>query len=390
MIGRWLALFLVFTLAPAPALAGVASCFKCHKRADFQKAVVHAPVKGGRCARCHSPHVSRYKNLLNRETPGLCFSCHSKEEDRLAGMGYVHTPVKKGQCLACHDPHSASRRNLLKKGMPSLCFSCHKKMARKFPRTHAPFARGQCLVCHNAHGGMDSSLARASDPAMCLRCHRDSPAARKAHLNMSLKRIKCLPCHSPHGSSRKALVRNELHAPFAEKACGDCHQGGQLKKRDLCFQCHDDREKDFYTLHNHLLVQSPNPCLDCHSPHASDFKNLLLRDERRLCWKCHKDTYKTYAESLYSHPQWGECSNCHNAHGSNQLAMMKGDGNGVCVKCHETQGKFTHPVGEKYRDPRTGEPVTCISCHDPMGAMFKFDLRLSGDKDLCIQCHKNY
>jgi predicted CXXCH cytochrome family protein len=70
--------------------------------------------------------------------------------------------------------------------------------------------------------------------------------------------------------------------------------------------------------------------------------------------------------------------------------MLKDGGNKTCSRCHETQGKFTHPIGEKVLDPRSGQMVACVSCHNPMGTDFRYNLKLSGTKDLCIQCHRTY
>ncbi len=386
---RRILLCVVFLSLPLAAYGGTVSCFKCHKRAAFLKAVVHKPVRGGKCAGCHSPHVSRFKGLLNQPAPRLCYSCHAREKTRFSRKGVLHSPVKKGECLACHDPHSSPYRGLLKKGIPSQCLQCHKGMPRKFAHTHAPFQKGECLACHDPHGSSDYRLLKGGDPGICLRCHKDRPSLRKMHLGYALKEMKCLSCHNPHGSSRKALVRNVLHEPFAQKECGECHNRKD-KGPGLCFQCHDDMESAFYTNHNHLLAGGVNPCVSCHSPHASDGKGLLVGREGALCQKCHGYTYGKKEKALYVHPNWDRCTDCHNPHGSSRLAMLHESEDKLCARCHETQGKFTHPVGEKVKDPRNGQPITCVTCHDPMGTMFKYNLKRSGEKDLCIQCHKNY
>ena len=386
---RWLPLFIALSLLPFAAYGGTASCFKCHKKAEFQKAVVHKPVKGGECASCHSPHVSRYSGLLNQPVPRLCYSCHRKQKALFSKGRFLHSPVKKGECLKCHNPHSSASKGLLKKSLPGQCYMCHKGVSRKFAHTHVPFRKGRCLACHDPHGSSDYRLLKGGDPGICLRCHKDSPSLKRVHLGYSLKGIQCLSCHSPHGSSRKALVRESLHEPFAQRECGECHDRKD-KGPGLCFQCHDEMESAFYTNHNHLLAGVGNPCVSCHSPHASDGKALLVGKEGYLCQRCHGYTYERIEEALYVHPKWDRCTDCHSPHGSNKLAMLHEDENRLCARCHETQGKFTHPVGEKFRDPRNGQPITCVTCHDPMGTMFKYNLKRSGDRDLCIQCHKSY
>jgi len=62
----------------------------------------------------------------------------------------------------------------------------------------------------------------------------------------------------------------------------------------------------------------------------------------------------------------------------------------LCGSCHKRHINFTHPIGEKVRDPRNGQATSCMTCHDPMGVDYKYLLRLSGERELCIECHKGY
>jgi predicted CXXCH cytochrome family protein len=55
-----------------------------------------------------------------------------------------------------------------------------------------------------------------------------------------------------------------------------------------------------------------------------------------------------------------------------------------------TQGKFSHPVGDKVIDQRTGQMMTCVTCHDPMGSEHRYHLVMSAKKELCVQCHRSY
>ena len=142
--------------------------------------------------------------------------------------------------------------------------------------------------------------------------------------------------------------------------------------------------------HTHLSGNSVNKCVACHSPHASDEKSLLRKKQEMVCMTCHENTSMRYEDTLYKHENIGTCTDCHDVHGSNELVMLKGDGNAVCERCHETQGQFTHPIGDKVIDPRNGQGLTCVTCHNPMGSNYKFELKRSGSKDLCVQCHKKY
>jgi predicted CXXCH cytochrome family protein len=69
--------------------------------------------------------------------------------------------------------------------------------------------------------------------------------------------------------------------------------------------------------------------------------------------------------------------------------MTKGPVNGVCIACHVKHEEFTHPIGENVFDPRTGQVMTCASCHASKGTEYPYHLRFSGRRDLCIQCHRD-
>ncbi|MDH5298137.1 MAG: cytochrome c3 family protein, partial [Desulfobulbaceae bacterium] len=160
---------------------------------------------------------------------------------------------------------------------------------------------------------------------------------------------------------------------------------------ETCLGCHEKIREQLNKTHSHLTDRGGNGCLNCHSPHAGDNKGLLKGGgEAHVCRRCHEETFRRKGASLHQHPDEATCSNCHEVHGSNNLAMLKGDGNEVCSGCHKEQGQFTHPVGAKIIDPRNGQMVTCVSCHYPMGTNFKAQLKRSGQKDLCILCHRAY
>lgn len=360
-------------------------CFECHEKADFAKKVIHKPIASNKCGACHNPHVAKYKGLLQKKVKDLCFSCHQDEKKNFL-KGIIHQPVLEGDCLACHLPHASDAKGLLtQKTLAVSCFSCHESLKKEYPVTHPPYAKGQCQTCHRPHQSEHSELLKQDPDALCFSCHKSSSVNQK-HRNYPKELKGCLSCHNPHGSDRKALVRNILHAPF-EEGCGDCHTGNNIGI-DVCLSCHDTIEEQLFTSHNHLTGTQGNNCVLCHSPHAGDSPNLLKSSELKICRQCHQSTYDKSQYSQHKHPDTAKCSNCHAVHGSNELAMLKGDGNAVCSECHETQGKFTHPVGEGVADPRNRQSVTCVSCHYPHGTNFDFNLKLSGTKELCIQCHR--
>jgi len=362
-------------------------CFKCHKRSQFAGKVIHPPVAKGECVVCHNPHCSKYKGLLRYKEAELCYSCHKKEK-QIFTNGIEHEPVRKGQCLTCHNPHSSNFSYLINGKLSNRCFKCHKKLIRHFAYIHPPFRNGNCIACHDPHHANNSLLLKASADDICFSCHKKIKML-KVHKGFPCNNIgDCLSCHSPHGSNNKYMMRKYLHKPYKE-SCSICHKKGKVTAED-CLRCHKDISKKLLSIHNHLLGAHGNGCIICHSPHAGDSKFLLRAPQVLLCRKCHEDTYERNQDSLYVHPNISNCAECHQVHGSSRLAMLKEDGNKVCTRCHETQGKFTHPIGAQARDPRTGQEMTCVTCHHPMGTNYKYELKLSGKEDLCIQCHRNY
>lgn len=384
-------LFLGLTMLAGQASAAGTVCYKCHARKNFRGAVVHKPVAEGRCNVCHSPHVAKEKGLLQEKVSKLCLSCHKLDREAKGAL-VVHKPFRNGNCLACHDPHTSKVKGLVREDRPGqVCFRCHEaELAGKKKFLHAPFKSGNCVACHSPHSSNHFLLLREDIGKLCSKCHTKGQIAA-SHKGFPRKPENgCLTCHNPHGANRRNLIRDVLHPPYKE-SCDNCHDGSSPVTTDKCLECHqDDIQKGLFSSHNHL-VDPVNACVKCHSPHASDRDDLLLGRQERVCRQCHLDTFTRKEDALHPHPRdKASCKDCHAVHGSNQIAMLKGDGVKVCTRCHETQGKFTHPVGDKVHDPRTGQPLTCVSCHYPHGTNFEFNLKLNGARDLCIQCHRSY
>jgi predicted CXXCH cytochrome family protein len=378
----------LFLFLSAQSTAMAVDCFTCHDRGAFQKRVKHQPAAKGDCRACHSPHVAKHSGLLQQEVQTLCYSCHP---DAAAAhrQGVVHQPVRKGECIACHDPHSSEQAGLLNKRSPDNCFTCHSDLPKKFKYTHTPYAKGQCSSCHQPHQSSHAYLLARDSDSLCLGCH-SVDSVRQKHPNYPAEPVNCSSCHSPHGSNRPALVRNILHEPYAA-GCKDCHVGkGSPVTVDTCLECHSQVGEQMASSHNHLVRYGNNGCLACHSPHAGDNKRLLKGKQRHVCGNCHEATFRRRDEAGFKHTMEGSCSDCHAPHGSNHPAMARAPINTVCVSCHVTHDQFTHPIGENVFDPRTGQMMTCASCHASKGTDNEYHLKFSGKRDLCVQCHRDH
>ena len=362
-------------------------CFQCHTSSDYRKKVNHPPAAKGNCLSCHSPHVARFDGLLQQSVKDLCLTCHT---DAGAGseQGQVHQPIRSGNCLSCHNPHAADYDGLFKERPADTCLGCHQELPQRYANTHTPYIQGNCQACHQPHQSEHPYLLVKAADDLCLTCHHSAQITSK-HPDFPAPPANCSSCHHPHGSERKGLIRNQLHAAYVT-GCTDCHVGSRPVGADTCFGCHPQVAAEMASSHNHLVRYGANGCIACHSPHAGDDERLLKGKERHVCGNCHAATFVRHDNAAFSHQQTQNCSDCHAAHGSNHPAMMKGPINEVCGDCHGDHATFSHPIGERVFDPRTGQMMTCGSCHATKGTNYEFHTRLNSDRALCVQCHVNY
>jgi len=368
-----------------------ADCFECHERSEFRGSVVHAPLQKGECSSCHSPHVSRHEGLLIESQKDLCFGCHGKLQKRIEAQEVAHQPVRKGECSACHAPHASNYANLLSGKLAESCAACHEQSKGNFTRKHAPFAKGQCNACHDPHAAGDYRLIKRMDPELCLQCHTQQDRLKQKHMGRSPQTMHCLDCHNPHGGDKRNLLRQVRHDPFAKGNCQVCHSRSN-DGMDLCLQCHEEVLSSFNHANSHLLgAGDVNPCTRCHTPHASDRPGLMPGSPGSVCRDCHADTFERRQNMLHQHPEWQNCGGCHALHGSDFPNMLRDEPDKTCATCHEEHTTFVHPIGDAADDPRNSRPMTCLSCHDAnVGTMYKYNLRGSGERGLCVKCHQGY
>jgi len=378
---------LVFLLTGGAAFAENV-CFECHDKNNFQNKVVHKPVSSGKCTQCHNPHVARYDGLLRVQEGRLCFSCHMEKEAALQ-KGYVHDPVAQGSCTVCHDPHASAGKSLIPAELSLSCFRCHEKLPQQqqYTYTHDPYLKGECIACHSPHNSDRPLLLSMEEDDLCLSCHKKQNLAVR-HKNYPGEIRQCMTCHNPHGSERPFLVRNVLHKPY-EEGCKTCHGKGKIETA-TCLECHEAVGTEMRSTHNHLTRQTGNSCINCHSPHAGDDRGHLRGPLKTICSSCHQVSINAFKKSPFKHPNIENCVDCHEPHASSNLAFLKGDGVEVCSKCHKAQGAFSHPIGPNVLDPRTGQVMTCVTCHKPMGTDYPYHLVKDKEKGLCLLCHRTY
>jgi predicted CXXCH cytochrome family protein len=83
----------------------------------------------------------------------------------------------------------------------------------------------------------------------------------------------------------------------------------------------------------------------------------------------------------------GKCSICHVGHLSSEKSLLARPPAKLCSSCHGGHEQFSHPVGGNVMDPRNGQPMTCLSCHNPHGTGQKSLLLANPARELCVSCH---
>lgn len=182
---------------------------------------------------------------------------------------------------------------------------------------------------------------------------------------------KCTDCHAVLFEKKRKHVMSE------EKGCEDCHQSNgnehpktdviafSLVKKvpDLCFTCHDQIKNNIASLPVvHQPVNQGKFCLDCHLPHSSDERKLLIAKNIALCLSCHNKPIITKTRTLTNidellknnkvihTPIKTSCTACHNPHASanNNLLVnyfpedeyvmpVSKDSFALCFGCHDSK-----------------------------------------------------
>jgi predicted CXXCH cytochrome family protein len=382
-------------------------CYKCHEelKENLSNTYTHFLFKQGKCSSCHNPHASDHRGLILDEINTLCLDCHTHLNELLKKTN-MHSALKRNTCTDCHYAHSGQTKHLLTKATNKLCWDCHENLMEDLSKSyiHPLFEQGECSSCHNSHASPEENLLRDRPNATCKKCHGPRCSVGEVSITSVTSKQDCVSCHTGHSSKDKGLLGPRGHTAFLEKSCEQCHEPfiadkritTKIKGKNLCFNCHE-RETPTQFIDDDIHVKdAENPCLVCHGPHASENEKFTLSESTTCSSKCHENTEKRTAimEKLLKTARCSpikerQCFECHMAQCSSERPLYySGNTVHMCVKCHKTQHKTTHPIGKDIIDHRTGQPMTCLSCHSMHSAGFDFMLTHEGDKALCIQCHK--
>jgi predicted CXXCH cytochrome family protein len=379
-------------------------CYKCHIKLKDSLSLshVHFPFEDGKCISCHDAHASNMKGLVREDINSLCLSCHDKIKRSLR-EGYVHFALKKGVCTECHYPHSGENPYLLVRAQKDLCWDCHEPLKGQLNQSfvHAPFTEGACSSCHDPHASSQENQILENPNKLCKTCHAPRCKAGDVSITSTTENMECTSCHGGHASNTSGLLGPYGHTAFLSKTCGQCHNPILPDTKittiasgtDLCFKCHKKDTNKFRENDVHGSDEKGG-CGMCHSYHASKRKNLTVK-ESVLCFKCHEKVEKSTAlmekalKSIRCVPVKDRlCFDCHIPPHSNNHLYLRADDIETCARCHVEEHKVAHPQGPDVKDPRNGQPITCITCHSMHASKAEFMLIYDRKRQLCIQCHK--
>jgi DmsE family decaheme c-type cytochrome len=252
---------------------------------------------------------------------------------------------------------------------------------------------GAGLLCATAFGAPASGAKQASAQAKdttpadyvgaetCATCHEEVAKgfASNPHTKIALEHgkagVTCEGCHGAGkahvdggGDTTKIFNPAKASAKDVDATCLGCHAG-----------THPNFERSPH-------AKAGVSCIGCHSVHASEDKEHLLKAEQpKLCFQCHTDVKPQFSMPFHHKVNEGlvKCSDCHDAHGSfgNNNLKSTADQNAICTKCHtETRGPFVFEHA-----PVKAEG--CMSCHTPHGSQNARLLNMPSITPLCNQCH---
>jgi len=193
-------------------------------------------------------------------------------------------------------------------------------------------------------------LDKNTDSAKCLECHDDKSKGKHVHSAMA---AGCLSCHEIRVNKDVTRVKLITATPNA-----------------LCLTCHAD--KNAADIKGTVHPPAVRDCLGCHSPHASDNPNQLLKpasggEKENLCLTCHQTGLHMPDKGSRHAALEGGCDTCHLTHKTgpeptleNRFHLTK-SAPALCLDCHDAKDEAL----QKAHHDQPFATANCVQCHDP-------------------------
>lgn len=153
------------------------NCQNCHSGIlKLDSPVSKHPTK---CAACHQPHAASEQKLLRGKGNAACNACHGSLIKEFAQT--PHQQIKdaspQGWCTNCHTPHESKYTNLLLQAKDTLCLKCHSAASSRMEHpVQIKFQKDgkdqmlQCVSCHEPHRNQPNFLRKQGND-LCVMCH---------------------------------------------------------------------------------------------------------------------------------------------------------------------------------------------------------------------------
>jgi len=315
-----------------------------------------------------APQTSRVQAIIRNLD---CLQCHVELIPDFTKTA-VHNPFENKRCTTCHTPHGEIVRTTETQG-PVERWERFRTLVEWLP------LRIACQVGAGpeAKVGTEGGSTTVTD---------EKRAGNTSNLRQPMPDL-CWMCHGNLGDEKNMAYQ---HNPFANGRCTSCHNphASDFKKlivvdeRDLCVTCHPIA-KEMAKNQKHVPFEG-RYCSTCHNPHASAYKGILVARQRVLCFSCHPTVAVLAGKSVQHNPfELDNCTGCHQPHASDDTPLLQSAQPGLCYTCHPTiRNDFLkpshHPIG-------TVE-LTCGDCHNPHAADYSALLDAQ-DNSFCYKCH---
>jgi DmsE family decaheme c-type cytochrome len=137
----------------------------------------------------------------------------------------------------------------------------------------------------------------------------------------------------------------------------------KLTQPEVCFACHKVQRAEVNRPSRHPIREGLVSCSDCHNPHGSVGRAMVLRDSvNDTCYACHMEKRGPFVRT--HQPVQEDCANCHNPHGTTAPNLLKQRSPFLCQQCHEPtshRGNVASLTGSS-----TGANTLargCLNCH---------------------------
>lgn len=193
------------------------------------------------------------------------------------------------------------------------------------------------------------------DATQCAECHAEKQQGKHVHTAISMG---CTTCHSVE--TKDGSTRISLTAP-PEELCLTCHELAKAENEGVLHRPYEQKR-----------------CIVCHDPHSSDFNAQTRAPMNNLCLACHGERVVTGETVELFGPKKLDAAEF------NQIPKIGLD------RGQRTGHPFLeHPVTGKSDPLSKGQPMSCLTCHQPHAAPLPKLLDNSWRQiEICDKCHE--